>query len=531
MGFQLNPAKSSSLAAVKRNPSTTVLFGKKAISRASKLSKNDRDMRNALESCLDGSLNVAEQRDVILMVDSNNVRGKDDFKLTNSQLLSKLKAWRRQFYPNLNIVCHVDHGSRPDIFAYDGLGLVEFAGPNRVADDVIAQSTRWLSNVTMHDDPEYREENLDVDVFVVTSDGGLRTRCLRSNQPGNFKRKRTAKENVKVFASQQLLQSFERIKDDTQSVGDGTDTNPLHKILERQVLEVEMDLRSYEQLRPPWPNQKAKEAAMAAGPWKSSLLSPSYDESSQSSEAESDSSPPSPMTTFQEKTWHRIVVAENMRRRMESLSQSEAWSTMEPSGLLKRYHSLHNDSLSDTIPTRSMVSDNRIRYERTLQQQLVEYLEAGVDSVSDNPTLTTPTKTPVEVAAALLQTMVLESAGKTQDQILLRYLNEAPEYLQFPTKDNLKGLLTAIAMRQKPEGSTRKQWCLRPDPPRLDCWPIQPGKTSQRQRKSRRSKSLFDPVDDALVERGAKAEETWFSLLKWKKNTATSPLQVDSTYG
>ncbi|KAL3927326.1 MAG: hypothetical protein SGBAC_013131 [Bacillariaceae sp.] len=508
MGFQLHHPQSSS-AVKKQKPSTTVLFGKKAISRASKLSKEDRDLMNALESCLNSSLNVAK-RDVVLMVDSNNVRGKDDFKLTNSQLLSELKTWRQQFYPNLSIVCHVDHGSSPDIFIYDGLGLVEFAGPNRVADDVIAQSTRWLSNVTIRDDNEYVEENLDIDVFVVTSDGGLRTRCLRSNGPANFKRKSKVKENVKVFASQQLLKSIERIGKQNQT---NKEKNSLHETLERQVLQVEMDLRSYEQLRPPWKNQKAKAAAMAAGPWKSSLLS------EDSSESEPDTSP-SAMTSFEEKTWHRIVVAETMRRRMEALSQSETWSTMETSQLLKRYHSLHNGSLSrtDTTPI-SMVYDNRIRYERSLQLELVQYIEAGVvDSVSDSLISTTPTKSPVDLAAELLQTMILESADKTQDQILLRYLNEAPEHLQFPTKENLKGLLTAIAIRQKPEGSTRKQWCLRSDPPRLDCWPIRPGRASHKQRKARRQPKSYSPVDNALVERGKKAEEKWFSLLKWSDN-------------
>lgn len=495
-GFQLQSA-----SAIKKKTSATALYGRKALGRASKLSKDDREPGNALEFCLDTSL---AERNVILMVDSNNVRGKEDFKLTNSELFSKLKAWRRQLYPTLNIVCHVDHGSLPDIFEYDGLGLVQFAGPNRTADDAIAQSAYWFSNVTIHD--EHVEENTDLDVFVITSDNGLKLRCLQSN--GNFKRKRKVKENVKVFASQQLLQSFERIQNDDSTETEDGKTNPLHQTLEEQVLQVEMDLRSYEQLRPPWPNQAAKAEAMAAGPWVSSLLGASK-------------KPEYPTYSFNEKTWHRIVVAENMRRRMQTLSQSEAWSTMVASDLLRRYQSTYKDFLSsiDTSPV-NMVLDNRIRLEQTIQIELVEYLEASIDSISDNPSpKASPKKTPVEMAAELLEKIVLEAPDKTQDQILLRYLNEAPDQLQFPAKDNLKGLLTAIAVRQKPDGSTRKQWCLRSDPPRLDCWPIQPGMTSPKQRKRNARLSLKSgPVDEALAARGIEAEEKWFELVQLPSN-------------
>lgn len=317
------------------------------------------------------------------------------------------------------------------------------------------------------------------------------------------------KENVKVFASQQLLKSFERIQEDSPE--DDCESNPLHKTLEKQVLQVELDLRLYEQLRPPWPNPPAKAAAMAAGPWKSSLLS--------SPDRGDTTDPEYPTTSFQEKTWHRIVVAENLRRRLEAFSKSKDWSTMQLSDLLARYHSMHKDSLSaiDATPI-NMVFDNRIRLERTLQLELVEYMEESVDSISDTPRSTTPKKTPVEVAANLLEKIVLESPEKTQDQILLRYLNEAPDQLQFPTKQNLKGLLTAIAVRQKPKDepkTARKQWCLRSDPPRLDCWPVQPGKTSPRQRKQNGLRKTSVPVDDALVTRGMEAEERWFGMIHW----------------
>jgi hypothetical protein len=91
---------------------------------------------------------------MILLVESNNVRGKEDFQLTNSGLLKKLQWWRRQSFSSdsnsnrttrMNIVCVMDHGSQAGTFSYEGLGLVVFAGPNRTADDVIAQATRWMA--------------------------------------------------------------------------------------------------------------------------------------------------------------------------------------------------------------------------------------------------------------------------------------------------------------------------------------------------------------------------------------------------
>lgn len=227
----------------------------------SKKGKGKESSQIVLESCLEASL---DKKDVLLVVDANNVRGKSDFKMTNRDLLIQLKSWRKSRFPNINIICVVDHGSLPALFSYDGLGLVEFAGPNRTADDVIAQSARWFSNTSMGEaSSDYEEENKDCDVFIVTSDGGLRQRCLAANRPGNFKRKRKMKQNVKSFTSFQLLASLERIQE--------MEDNRSHKLqftLEEKLFQVESDIRLYERQQPPWPSRQAKLDAMATGPWR-----------------------------------------------------------------------------------------------------------------------------------------------------------------------------------------------------------------------------------------------------------------------
>jgi hypothetical protein len=485
------------------------LHAAKATSRAKKLPKSERQFQNALESCLDTSL--AAEKEVILIVDSNNVRGKEDFKMTNRDLLVKLKAWKSHCYPNLNIVCSIDHGSIPAVFSYDDLGLVEFAGPNRTADDVIAQSARWFSNASMSGTHKYEEENKDLDIFIVTSDGGLRTRCLRTNQSGNFKRKQKMKENVKVFASPQLLKSFEQVKDSI------TDTEMVFQsVFEQKVLELETDLRLYERQQPPWPSRQAKLDALTAGPWKSSILSSNDD----GGKSDADSVE-CPKTNFQEKTWHRIVVAENMRCMMKKLSASSSLSTNKLSDLLSRYKSLHEETLSKVDLTHcSMVFDRRIRFEISLQQELIQYLEAGIASASNDKdtSQTTADESPVETAAGILKEMIRESPEKTQDQILLRFISEAPQWLQFPSKGDVRELLQFIAVREKREGFSRKQWHLLPDHASLDCWSVRPGESRRRQRRRAEKQSTRGmAVDEALLAHGADAEEQWFALVKWPR--------------
>jgi hypothetical protein len=443
------------------------------------------------------------------MVDANNVRGKEDFKMTNRDLLLTLKAWRDSSYPNINIVCAIDHGSVPAIIPYEGLGLIEFAGPNRTADDVIAQSARWFSNASISETYKYEEENLNCDTFIITSDGGLKLRCLSANRPGNFKRKRKVKENVKVFASPQLLASFKKIT----TVDDPTESsNKFQSMLEAKISEVENDLRLYERQRPPWPSRQAKLNAMALGPWKSTILV--HDK-----ELESKTSTEVLKTSFSEKTWHRILVAENMRRMLGQCASS----SVELSDLLQRYQSLHETSLKKLDMTQStMVYDRRIRYETVLQKELIEYMELGMASVTSDSVNLGSNKSPVEAAADLLKQMVLESSHKTQDQILLRYMSEAPQWMQFPTKHDLRELLQFIAIRERRDGDNRKVWYLVPNHSTLDCWYVQPGRSRRRRRTEKQLK--YDlKVDPTLLAEGERAETQWFGMLKWPRQEVLKP--------
>ena len=481
---------------------------KRNANQNAKVKKKDQKKQNALESCLEASVEANKQ--VLLVVDANNVRGKQDFKMTNSELLCKLKSWRKSFFPSVEIICAIDHGCQPAIYSYDGLGLVEFAGPNRTADDVIAQSARWFSNSTKNEFQLYDEDNKDLNIFIVTSDGGLRARCLQENKPANFKRKRPLKENVKVFSSFQLLASFEQIIDTNDQ------RSEMQIALEGKIFEVELDLRKYESCRPPFSNRQAKLDALAAGPWKSTILS-SENDNLERFPLEL------PVAAFGEKTWHRIVVAENMRRMMEQLSISCKQSSTESDTLLSRYRSLHENSLSKMdISQTSMVFDRRIRFEPTLQKNLIEYLENSIVSISSDVVGEShlSSKAPVEVAADMLKKIVEESPGKTQDQILLRYLSEAPRTLQFPSKKDLRELLLFIGIREKRQGDSRPQWYLLPDHPSLDCWHVQPGETRrQKRRKAARQSTTGSEiyVDQCLLEDGKNAEREWFDLVAWPR--------------
>lgn len=226
---------------------------------------------------------------------------------------------------------------------------------------------------------------------------------------------------------------------------------------------------------------------------------------------------------FEEKTWHRILVAENLRRMLERLSVSPCWTLDQGlSNILCRYKSLYETSLLqlDMVPS-TMVFDRRIRFENSLQLGLIEYLERGVASLARETSEAVSSKSPVETAAALLKQMVTESPGKTQDQLLLRYMNEAPQSLKFPTKQDLRELLQFIAVREKREGDSQKEWHLLSDHPSLDCWHVKPGASRRQQRRRAEKQSRGDmPVNEDLLEDGAQAELQWFELLKWPNEIA-----------
>ena len=142
-GFATKPRQRHLTTANIHPPFTT----KKAPSSHSR-KKNPLDTALA-EYVLSSSSASADGRPTLLIVDTNNVRGKSDFAIWNCDLLPLLTSLRNQYQPRseqqqqhlLHIVYVMDHGCRPQVFDYED-GLIVFAGPHRTADDVIAQATR-----------------------------------------------------------------------------------------------------------------------------------------------------------------------------------------------------------------------------------------------------------------------------------------------------------------------------------------------------------------------------------------------------
>eukprot|EP00977_Amphora_coffeiformis_P010428 scaffold2438_cov167-Amphora_coffeaeformis.AAC.4 len=130
-----------------------------------------------------------------ILIDVENVRGKSGFALSHAQLIQGLVRWARvcQLQGRLSLV--VDHGSEATaLYMNDAAMAVLFAGPTRKADDVIAQDVRFLGQ--------------ELDVTVVTADGGIMDRCRRS----------AVQQGVHIVSPLHLLQDLDLILERTQKI-------------------------------------------------------------------------------------------------------------------------------------------------------------------------------------------------------------------------------------------------------------------------------------------------------------------------
>ena len=491
---------------------------------------------NALEACLRQSFcqedehgEVSTKVQIILFLDFNNIRGKSDFAHSHAEFLMKVSAWMKEYESeNMVVICAVDHASKAETYAlaeFHNHLLVVFAGPNQTADDVIAEGTRYFVEDDNEDPNEETVKSSNM-VFVVTSDGELRQRCLRCNpnhrprgrlQKRNHKKKKTnqqQKDNVKVFSSFQYLDCLEANQD--------TQSQPT--LFQNHLAKIERDIRLYESQRPPWSSRQEKIDAMALGTWKSTLLEAPSSSSNEGIELVSTVLPekeftaetyPDPTTakSFREFTWHRVLIAESMRRLLLSQSQQQH-KALSSNQLLVSYQEHYHLTTKegrringtnstatdgDKIMRRQrdddpviLWDDHRIRHDRDAQHYLRLYLDesfrtanvqrdhqrqpilsnmGGVGSDDDTEALETDSqsspphiyepKTPLEEAVETLMRIFEESQTKTQDQFLMRYMKEAPSNLQFSRREDLQNLLLQLAVRERRGEDTKPQWYLR----------------------------------------------------------------------
>ena len=85
------------------------------------------------------------ERPTIVVIDANNVRGATAFRISNARLLSLASSWAARRGLSDSVVCCWDHGQAVDGVSYDGVEHM-FAGPRQSADDVIANTLpSWLA--------------------------------------------------------------------------------------------------------------------------------------------------------------------------------------------------------------------------------------------------------------------------------------------------------------------------------------------------------------------------------------------------
>ncbi|CAB9522129.1 expressed unknown protein [Seminavis robusta] len=485
----------------------------------------------ALESCIHVSLEE-QGRPVILLIDANNVRGKTDFEWTHRDMFHYLRAWKKQLQQHHQSLVHVigvmDHACHAEAIHHHDMSVV-FAGPQQTADDVIAQATRWflmdnqLNESTTTDSVSKKGNNNNnatinnCNVFVVTSDGELKQRCLRCNRPGNWKRKQPQRDRVKVFGSlpfvRTVLESTTATADDDQPLAAG----PLDKI---EALEEDVRRFRYSRNRQAQVSDAQEEER---GPWVTNILH---------SATATPSTWSLPTRTFEEKTWHRVLIAEQLRRALTAIQppntivQTNCMASIVQDYLNwynnESYNADDDDDDDDAKEGSSMFLDHRIRYEPHLQQELLYYLDQAVHSVTntsvvlcndnDNTQDTTPYSwmlSPIESSAAFLRRLVQESPHSTQAELLSRYKKEAPSHLQFTRQADLQALLLLVATRRNDD---TKEWKLLQNEDQDWSGVPEPRRGRRAQRRVSRTRRKSRVVDDALVELGRVAEARWLDL-------------------
>ena len=362
---------------------------------------------------------------VLLIVDANNVRGKNDFSWTYRDLMDRLQnQWSEHDNQDkkLHILCVVDHGCRPEAFTLNPQLSVVFAGPHRTADDVIVQSCEWFRTATA---PMEQSSSPSIAAFfkhivVATSDGELRRRCLgcNNNQILLARRKRQRQRGatttfsplstarIQVVTSMlflNYLQQQQQQDEEEQSPPQGKNNNHDDASLSTSIQDttsfasilnnlytLEQDLRWYQFTKPPWNSGHEKALAQDLEPWDGRHLFSSADVAP--STENSTVIPPTVLRNkpFSEKTWHRIVFAEHWRRGLAECNLEPTMAFDSPSagsGIWNKFRDQYNtpnegDSHEQHVSV-SLFQDTRISFQPDQQAQMLEYLQQSISSVSN----------------------------------------------------------------------------------------------------------------------------------------------------
>ena len=129
-----------------------------------------------------------------------NVRGKSNFALSHSDLISSTSIWAQAYNLTGHVSLLVDHGSIPSghYLPKHGLSLI-FAGTSMKADDVIVRDVKFCQKV------------LDRDLIIITQDSELIRRCHRAAERGGFKHGEKVGKELKIVKPLFFLQDLEHV--------------------------------------------------------------------------------------------------------------------------------------------------------------------------------------------------------------------------------------------------------------------------------------------------------------------------------
>ena len=106
----------------------------------------------------------------IVVIDTDNVRGKTAFAMSHEGLVARTALWAAAHHKRGRVMLALDHGAATQGFDSERLGLsLGFAGPDQTADALIV---RWVTAVASCDSSP--------PVMLVTADSGLALRCRRA---------------------------------------------------------------------------------------------------------------------------------------------------------------------------------------------------------------------------------------------------------------------------------------------------------------------------------------------------------------